>query len=94
MWVVYRLRPDLFVGKLKQVKYLTAFFIALMFFTLAGGFWIDRQQPPKPARIVAPAPVIKDTPIMVAPVPVAPAGNQEQQQHETVRRFFEIEDKK
>ena len=88
MWLVWRLRPDLFVGKLKQVKWITASLMALMFITLAGSFWLDRQQPPKPVRAVAPLPAIND----IITTTVTPPG--EQSQRETVRRFFEIEDKK
>ena len=34
LWVAYQVRPDLFVGKLKQVKWVTGFFMVLMIFTL------------------------------------------------------------
>ena len=88
LWIAFRFRPDLFVGKLKQVKWLTAFFMALMFFTLAGSFWIERQHPPKPARLVAPTPVFDET----LTTPVTPRSEQEGRAR--TRRFFEIEEKK
>ena len=87
LWLAFQLRPDLFVGKLKQVKWITGFFMVLMFFTLVGSFWLDRQQPPKPARIVPPPPVIKETILPAAP-------KSEKEGKDNSRRFFEIEDKR
>ena len=89
LWLVFKLRPDLFVGKLKQVKWITSFFMALMFLTLAGNFMIDRRQPPNPARAVPPPPIIKETTAVTAT-----PSQSEQEGRATVRRFFEIEDKK
>ena len=87
LWLAFQLRPDLFVGKLKQVKWITGFFMVLMFFTLAGSFLLDRHQPPKPMRIVPPPPVIKETILPAAP-------KSEKEGKDNSRRFFEIEDKR
>ena len=87
LWVVFIRRPDLFVGKLKQVQWLTAIFMAIMILTLAGGFLIDRRQPPKSARVVPPVPTITE------PV-TAPVIQSEADGKASFRRFFEIGDKK
>ena len=93
LWVVYQVRPDLFVGKLKQVKWVTGFFMVLMIFTLFSNFFIDQRQPPKPVRVVPPLPSaitdkINDT--VVTP----PQAEQADVDRARARRFFEIEDKK
>ena len=87
MFVAHRLRPDWFVGKLKMVKWLTTIFMAIMVLTLAGGFLIDRRQPPKSARVVPPVPTITE------PV-TAPVIQSEADGKASFRRFFEIGDKK
>lgn len=88
LWVVYQVRPDLFVGKLKQVQWLTAIFMAVMILTLAGGFLIDRRQPLKPARVLPPAPAIVSDPGS------SPAVQNETDGKAEFKRFFEIGDKK
>lgn len=94
LWVAYQVRPDLFVGKLKQVKWVTGFFMVLMIFTLFSNFFIDQRQPPKPVRVVPPLPSaitdkINDT-VVTPPQPAAQADVDRAR----ARRFFEIEDKK
>ena len=90
MFVAHRLRPDWFVGKLKMVKWLTTIFMAIMVLTLAGGFLIDRRQPPKPARVLPPAPAIVSDPVMVT----TPTKQNDTDGKAEFKRFFEIGDKK
>ena len=90
MFVAHRLRPDWFVGKLKMVKWLTTIFMAIMVLTLAGGFLIDRRQPPKPARVLPPVPVIVSDPVRVT----TPTIQNETDGKAQFQRFFEIGDKK
>ena len=90
LWVAYLRRPDWFVGKLKTVQWLTAIFIAIMIVTLAGGFLIDRRQPPKPVRVVPPVPIaITDTVTPTLPQPT----EQTEVDRARARRFFEIKEK-
>ena len=90
LWVAFLRRPDWFVGKLKTVQWLTAIFMAIMILTLAGGFLIDRRQPPKPARVLPPSPAIVNDPVRVTP----PAIQNNTDSKAEFQRFFEIGDKK
>ena len=91
LFIAHRLRPDWFVGKLKLVQWLTTIFMAIMILTLAGGFLLDRQQPPKPARVVpALPPITKPAARVVTP----PQQEMTTEEKAEFKRFLEIGDKK
>ena len=64
--------------------------MAIMVLTLAGGFLIDRRQPPKPARVLPPAPAIVSDPVRVT----TPTIQNDTDGKAEFKRFFEIGDKK